>query len=83
MSNTASNKKSDIVFRYPKRVERLAKEAASDALTAAKALGLSVTYIQNGFLVREGADGSIKRLKETRYPGRRIGAKGTTIRVGH
>ena len=72
----------DAVFRYPRRIERLAKDAAAQAIEAAKNHGVSVTYVRNGILVREWPDGRIEKIGTRRFPRRKLAAVGTTIRAG-
>jgi hypothetical protein len=53
--------KSKFVFRkdavQTKSLEKAAKASAIDALRASKALGLTVTFIKDGFLFEEYPDG--------------------------
>ncbi|MGL2963433.1 hypothetical protein ACSVH2_06400 [Flavobacterium sp. RSB2_4_14] len=64
--------KSKFVFRkdatQTKTLVKAGKESAKNALRASRALGISVSYIENGILYEERADGQVEEIQKLAEP---------------
>ncbi|MCE3296205.1 MAG: hypothetical protein K0R65_1919 [Crocinitomicaceae bacterium] len=55
------------------KLANLAKESARIAIRESKVLGLTITSVKGGFLVRQHADGTIEKLEPVARKNRFIG----------
>jgi hypothetical protein len=64
--------KSKFVFRkdatQTKTLVKAGKESAKNALRASRALGISVSYIENGILYEERPDGQVEEKQKLAKP---------------
>lgn len=68
VSNRKSIKSKRVVFRSDSKqtatLIKVGRSGAANAIRASKALGLSITYLQNGTLFKEHSDGSKEIIKK-------------------